>query len=172
MEYAGNKTLKSFIDDKISNSELIEKETLNNIIKQICLGLKEIHNAHITHRDLKPANIFIDENLRIKIGDFGASTNSKYFTTKIGTQKYLAPELQVKKKEGDKFSNKVDIYSLGCIFYELFTLSNYYGDKIYNSIKEINTNFYDKKWQKLINLMLSLNPDERPNIEQIFNYLD
>ena len=40
MEYAGNKTLKSFIDDKISNSELIEQETLNNIIKQICLGLK------------------------------------------------------------------------------------------------------------------------------------
>ena len=172
MEYGGNKTLKKFIDDKNSNDELIEPETINSIIKQICLGLKEIHDASITHRDLKPANIFIDENLRIKIGDFGVSTSSNYFTTQIGTPEYSAPELQVKKKEGDKFSNKVDIYSLGCIFYELFTLSNYYGDKIYNSIKEINTNFYDKKWQKLINLMLSLNPDERPNIEQIFNYLD
>ena len=172
MEYGGNKTLKKFIDDKNSNDELIEPETINSIIKQICLGLKEIHDAGITHRDLKPANIFIDENLRIKIGDFGVSTSSNYFTTQIGTQEYEAPELQVKKKSGDKFSNKVDIYSLGCIFYELFTLSNYYGDKTYNSIKEINTNFYDKKWQKLINLMLSLNPDERPNIEQIFNYLD
>ena len=172
MEYAGNKTLKSFIDDKISNSELIEKETLNNIIKQICLGLKEIHNAHITHRDLKPANIFIDENLRIKIGDFGASTNSKYFTTKIGTQKYLAPELQAEKKIGDKYNNKVDIYSLGCIFYELFTLSNYHDDNLYNEIKEINTNYYHIKWQKLINLMLSLNPIERPNIEEIITYLD
>ena len=172
MEYAGNRTLKKFIDEKNSNSELIEPETINSIIKQICLGLKEIHDAGITHRDLKPANIFIDENLRIKIGDFGVSTSSNYFTTQIGTQEYMAPELQVKKKSGDKFSNKVDIYSLGCIFYELFTLSNYYRDKIYNSIKEINTNFYDKKWQKLINLMLSLNPDERPNIDKIFNYLD
>ena len=172
MEYAGNRTLKKFIDEKNSNSELIEPETINSIIKQICLGLKEIHNANITHRDLKPANIFIDENLRIKIGDFGASTNSKYFTTQIGTQQYVAPELQVEKKIGDKFSNKVDIYSLGCIFYELFTLSNYHTDNLYKKIKEIDTKFYDKKWQKLINLMLSLNPDERPNIEEIFNYLD
>ncbi len=172
MEYGGNKTLKKFIDDKNSNDELIEPETINSIIKQICLGLKEIHNSGITHRDLKPANIFIDENLRIKIGDFGVSTSSNYFTTQIGTQEYLAPELQVKKKSGDKFSNKVDIYSLGGIFYELFTLSNYFGDKMCDSIKEINTNFYDEKWQKLINLMLSLNPDERPNIEEIFNYLD
>ena len=172
MEDGGNKTLKKFIDDKNSNDELIEPETINSIIKQICLGLKEIHDAGITHRDLNPANIFIDENLLIKIGDFGASTSSKYFTTRIGTVQYAAPELLVDIKLGDKFSNKVDIYSLGCIFYELFTLSNYYGDKIYNSIKEINTNFYDEKWQKLINLMLSLNPDERPNIEQIFNYLD
>ena len=170
MEYGGNKTLKKFIDDK--NSQLIKPETINSIIKQICLGLKEIHDAGITHRDLKPANIFIDENLRIKIGDFGASTSSNYFTTQIGTQEYMAPELQVKKKSGDKFSNKVDIYSLGCIFYELFTLSNYYRDKIYNSIKEINTNFYDEKWQKLINLMLSLNPNDRPNIEKILKYLD
>jgi serine/threonine protein kinase len=169
MEYGG-KTLKKFIDNK--KYELIEPETINSLIKQISLGLKGIHDAGITHRDLKPANIFIDENLRIKIGDFGVSTSSNYFTTQIGTQEYEAPELQVKKKSGDKFSNKVDIYSLGCIFYELFTLRNYYGDKQYNSIEEINTNFYDKKWQKLINLMLSLNPDERPNIEQIFNYLD
>ena len=172
MEYGGNKTLKKFIDDKNSNNELIKPETINSIIKQICLGLKEIHDAGITHRDLKPANIFIDENLRIKIGDFGSSTSSNYFTTQIGTPQYAAPELLDDKKLGDKFSNKVDIYSLGCIFYELFTLSNYYRDKIYNSIKEINTNFYDKKWKKLINLMLSLNPDERPNIEEIFNYLD
>ena len=170
MEYGGDKTLKKFIDNK--KYELIEPETINSIIKQICLGLKEIHNAGITHRDLKPANIFIDENLRIKIGDFGASTSSNYFTTQIGTQQYAAPELLVDKKLGDKFSNKVDIYSLGCIFYELFTLNNYYRDKTYNKIKKINTNFYNNKWQKLINLMLSLNPDERPNIGDIFNYLD
>ena len=170
MEYGGNKTLKKFIDDR--GCKLIEPETINSIIKQICLGLKEIHDADITHRDLKPANIFIDENLRIKIGDFGSSTSSNYFTTKIGTPQYAALELLDDKKLGDKFSNKVDIYSLGCIFYELFTLSNYYRDKTYNKIKKINTNFYDNKWQKLINLMLSLNPDERPNIGDIFNYLD
>ena len=51
MEYGGNKTLKKFIDDKNSNNELIKPETINSIIKQICLGLKEIHNAGITHRD-------------------------------------------------------------------------------------------------------------------------
>ena len=59
MEYAGNKTLKSFIKDR--GNELIDSKALNNIIKQICLGLKEIHDSNIIHRDISPDNIFIDE---------------------------------------------------------------------------------------------------------------
>ena len=52
---------------------MIEEDILYNIIKQICIGIKEIHNKNIIHRDLKPENIFINENNVIKIGDFGIS---------------------------------------------------------------------------------------------------
>ena len=53
--------------------KLIEEKLIYNIIKQICLGIKEIHNKKIIHRDLKPENIFMNKNNEIKIGDFGIS---------------------------------------------------------------------------------------------------
>ena len=80
-------------------------EDSNNIVKQICLGLKEIHKLNIIHRDLKPENIFINKNnLRIKIGDFGISINSIYAFSYKGTFKYMSPEM----RKGSKYSNKAD----------------------------------------------------------------
>ena len=77
MEYAGNINLRNFIKKHQKNSQLIDEQLLNNIIKQICNGVKEIHKLNIIHRDLKPENIFFDENnLKIKIGDFGISKKS------------------------------------------------------------------------------------------------
>ena len=51
----------------------IDEKIIINIIKQICLGIREIHNKNIIHRDLKPENILLDKNNKIKIGDFGIS---------------------------------------------------------------------------------------------------
>ena len=77
MEYGGNTDLKKYINEQES---LIEEKTLKDIIMQICLGLKEIHNIKLIHRDLTPDNIFMDKNNKIKIGDFGVS---KILTTSI-----------------------------------------------------------------------------------------
>ena len=174
MEYAGNKTLKSYIKDR--ENELIDPKTLNNIIKQICLGLKEIHESNIIHRDISPDNIFIDEeNLKIKIGDFGISTISQYSHSSVGKYKYMAPEMQL--EEGDenqkvRYNKSVDIYALGCVLYELFTFRNYFDDRIRNKIEKINLEFYDEKWQKLIDSMLAIKYHERPSIEEVLSKLD
>ena len=174
MEYAGNKTLKSYIKDR--GDALIAQETLNNIVKQICLGLKEIHKENIIHRDISPDNIFIDEkNLKIKIGDFGISTISQYSYSAVGKYKYMAPEMQI--EEGDdtkkvRYNKSVDIYALGCVLYELFTLRIYFDDRILNKIEKINLEYYDEKWQKLIDSMLSIEYHERPNIEEVLSKLD
>ena len=73
MEYCAGQNLRDFININIKNNELIEENILYNIIKQICEGIKEIHNKNIIHRDIKPENIFMNENRDIKIGDFGIS---------------------------------------------------------------------------------------------------
>ena len=73
MEYCDGQNLKDFIKEHNKNNELIEENIIYNIIKQICIGIKEMHKMKIVHRDLKPENIFMNKNNEIKIGDFGIS---------------------------------------------------------------------------------------------------
>ena len=167
MEYAGNLNLKQYINNYKAQILFIDEKIIENIIKQICLALKEIHNKEIIHRDLTPDNIFINENNQIKIGDFGVSkklNTKKYAKTKTGKYHYNAPEVEA----GIKYDYKADLYSLGCIIYELFTLNEYYIDKLYNKTTKINTDNFDHKWQVLIDSLLNIKPEERPTIEDIF----
>ena len=128
MEYVKGQNLKQFIQDFKNKGQLIDESIITSIMNQICFGLKDLHDAKIIHRDLTPDNIFIDENYNIKIGDFGVSkilnTNNKYAKTHTGKLHYNAPEIE----KGQKYNNKIDIYSLGCIIYELFFLNEYYID--------------------------------------------
>ena len=170
MEYAGDLNLQKFIKKYKNNGELIKEKVIIRIINQICLGLKEIHKNNIIHRDLTPKNIFINENnLEIKIGDFDIlskmlKTNKNYAISNVEKFKYSAPEI-IKEEENDK---KADIYSLGCILYELFTLNEYYTDKYFNKKEiKINIEIYNKKWQDTLDLLLRENPNNRPDIEEI-----
>ena len=168
MEYGDNTNLKQFIQKYKIKSIYIDEKIIEKIIIQICLGLKEIHKNNIIHRDLTPDNIFIDKNNKIKIGDFGISkiltTSKPYGKTMIGKHHYFAPEIE----KGEKHNNKIDIYSLGCIIYELFTLNEYYIDtKIDDKDGKINTDIYNSKWQDLIDLLLKKDYNERPDIDEI-----
>ena len=101
MEYCDGENLKEFINKNNNNNSLIEEKILYNIIIQICIGIKEIHKMKIIHRDLKPENIFMNENMNIKIGDFGISKqlNKDYSktTNKMGSIYYMAPEINMKE---------------------------------------------------------------------------
>ena len=169
MEFGGDDNLKTFIQKHKFQNKYIEENIIKKIIIQICLGLKEIHENKIIHRDLTPDNIFINEDNQIKIGDFGISkqleANNLYAKTQIGKQHYLAPEVE----KGEKYDYRIDIYSLGCIIYELFTLNEYYIDKIDNKDCKINLEIYDKKWQELIELLMKKDFHDRPNIEGILS---
>ena len=112
--------------------------------RQILQGLHYIHSLGMIHRDLKPGNIFLDENEDAKIGDFGlvvTSQDAALSTTKnggkvhgkapasvgstlgVGTPIYIAPELMILTSASDdeviKFTNKVDMYSMGIILFEM-----------------------------------------------------
>ena len=138
MELCNGKNLRSFIDKNMNDCTLIQENILSNIISQLCHGIKEIHDKKIIHRDLKPDNIFINNDMVIKIGDFGISKQFNSYKTytlttkKLGTEYYAAPEII----DDGAYNEKSDIWSLGCIIYELFNLSIYYNDKFMNEIKK------------------------------------
>ena len=111
--------------------------------------------------------------MNIKIGDFGISKqlnfNATFAITKnrAGCDHYTAPEILIK----GIYNEKSDIYSLGCIIYELLTLYNYYQDKLSDEIKTINSEFYNYKWKELINSTLQGNYNKRFDINKVIQFL-
>ena len=91
------------------------------IIYQILKALKFIHSADIIHRDLKPSNIFINSDCHVKLGDFGLARTLEHkmgsiVTEYVATRWYRAPEMIL---SGQKYGKPIDMWSVGCILYEL-----------------------------------------------------
>ena len=174
MEFCNGENLRSFIDKNMNDNTLIKESIIYNLISQICNGIKEMHDKKIIHRDIKPDNIFMNENMIIKIGDFGVSKQLKSYksyaltTKKLGTEYYAAPEILTK----GIYNEKSDIWSLGCIIYELLTLNTYYNDKFMDEIKQIDSNIYNEKWQELIDSLLELDYKKRFDINQVNKFLE
>ena len=91
-----------------------------NLFVAICKAVQHAHLKGIIHRDLKLGNLFIDDNMCMKIGDFGLATKLSFPTerkrTVCGTPNYIAPEI-LEGKDGHSF--EVDIWSIGVIIYTM-----------------------------------------------------
>jgi len=113
MEYVRGKTLEKILQKE----KVLEVELAMDYAKQLCAGVDHAHKNKIIHRDLRPSNILVSEEGTVKITDFGTSAwlqNVPYASTRIGSPPYMAPE-QFQGKA--TFSS--DIYSIGCILYEM-----------------------------------------------------
>ena len=120
MEFAENGDLESKIKKNIKlKIPFLEKEIWGFLI-QIFKGLKYLHNNKIMHRDLKCANIFLTKNGTIKLGDMNVSKIVKMgmCNTQTGTPYYASPEVWADKP----YDYKSDVWSVGCILYELCAL--------------------------------------------------
>ncbi|CAG2115113.1 unnamed protein product, partial [Medioppia subpectinata] len=88
-------------------------------VRQIANACRYLHDNRIVHRDLKLGNLFLNDNMEIKVGDFGLATRiaceGDRKLTLCGTPNYIAPEVLFKKGH----SYEVDVWSLGCIVYTL-----------------------------------------------------
>lgn len=118
MEYINGKTLNELIKDK----GRLNSTAVVSISKQIANALDCAHKHHIIHRDIKPHNIIIDENLNVKVTDFGiariaTSSTITYTSSVLGTVHYISPE----QAKGKFIDEKSDIYSLGVVMYEMVT---------------------------------------------------
>jgi serine/threonine-protein kinase len=98
-------------------------ESALRILDDVCKGVAAIHAAGTVHRDLKPSNILIDADLRTRVADFGVSTrfagNATTVREMAGTPAYMAPEVALLEGQPGAPSPLSDIYSLGCVAFEL-----------------------------------------------------
>jgi serine/threonine-protein kinase len=120
MEYVEGRTLREVLQ---TEGRLLPRRALE-ITAQICAALDQAHRAGIVHRDMKPGNVMLTALGEVKVMDFGiarAMTSAAATMTQtaavIGTAHYLSPE----QARGEHVDARSDIYSTGCLLYELLT---------------------------------------------------
>lgn len=156
--------------------------SVNGVLKyasEIIMGLKYLHSNKIIHRDLKPANIFITSDNVCVIGDFGLSKLvpdlNELMTSYKGSPLYMSPELLF----GNKYDSSCDIWSLGCIIYELCTYmhpfqSNSKDDfmklirKPFASLNRRIPEHFPQEIYRIISDCLDYRPNKRPTINAIY----
>lgn len=168
LEYCSGGTL----EERISNKRDMPNEEKISICSQIVSALKYCYDMSIAHQDIKTSNVLFDENGRIKVADFGLSgfiKDNANINTHKGTLNYLAPEI-CQKRSFNPF--KSDIWSLGVLFYRLFTGSYpFFGQTKEELKKKIIDGFYPEILKgpilKPVRQMLITDPNERISIEKL-----
>ena len=192
MQYCENSTLSEALQESMSTDERWR------VFRQILDGLAYINTLGIIHRDLKPSNIFIDAQGDVKIGDFGLATlgtdnstiqrgqtgvfnnfektleTSNDQTSAVGTSLYIAPEIA---NNFGRYTEKVDIYSLGIIFFEMCYVFSTGMERVHvlhslrQSKPQFPKNFPENlvNERKLIEWMLKYDQIERPTASEILH---
>ncbi|KFV39695.1 Serine/threonine-protein kinase Nek3, partial [Gavia stellata] len=173
MEYCDDGDLMQKI--KQQRGKLFPEDTILHWFVQMCLGVKHIHDKRVLHRDIKSKNVFLTQNGNAKLGDFGSARllahPVSYACTYVGTPYYVPPEIW----ESMPYNNKSDIWSLGCILYELCTLRHPFQAnswkhlilKICKGSYNPLPSHYSYELHYLIKQMFKRNPKNRPSASTI-----
>ncbi|KAH7037575.1 kinase-like domain-containing protein [Microdochium trichocladiopsis] len=202
MEYCGNGDLGRVIRDLAHKNQYAEEMFVWSMFSQLVTALYRCHYGvdppevgknvlglgpvakpksppgamTILHRDLKPENVFLGEDNSVKLGDFGLSKmiqSHDFASTYVGTPFYMSPEICA----AEKYTLKSDIWSLGCIMYELCTREPPFNAKshfqLVQKIKEGKIaplpRCYSGELFAVIKDCLKVNPDLRPDTAALLN---
>ena len=174
MEYADDGDISHKIEENLKRRLRFEENTIWQWMIQILKGLKYLHDNGIMHRDLKCANIFLMKNGLLKIGDLNVSKVAKnnLAQTQTGTPFYLSPEIW----KDLPYDYKCDIWSVGCIIYELCTSRPPFRG---TSLKELGRNVlngyylpingFSNDLKEIIGKMLIVDPKKRASTDELLN---
>ena len=176
LEYARCGDLRSFISFFCNRSSLIPECVIRILLLECLRGLQYIHSQGVIHRDIKPQNILIAEDGVVKICDFGIARERSAASaprTCAGTFQYMAPEVV----KGEGYDESADVWSLGCVFYELcwrkpLISSNPYSE-LSASVDAIDTShltfpaIYSSQLCSMLSSMLQTEKTKRSSIERI-----
>ncbi|CAK9112850.1 Probable serine/threonine-protein kinase CCRP1 (Cell-cycle related Protein 1), partial [Durusdinium trenchii] len=175
LEVCPNRTLNEFMRRR-PPKRLMEPEAIFYVYELIS-ALQYLHRRHVIHRDLKLGNLFLDKNMRLKVGDFGLAAQLDFAGEKrrtvCGTPNYIAPEI-LEGKHGHSF--EVDVWSLGVIIYTMvFGRPPFETADVKTTYKRIRMNQYSFpdsvrvscQVKELISRILQTDPLKRPSLEEI-----
>ena len=180
IDYAEGGDLASRIKTSKSKGYHFPEAQIWRWFMQICIALNYIHENKIIHRDLKSHNIFLTKTGDIKIGDFGIcrvlTKSDEFASTSIGTPYYIAPEVC----KGKPYDYKADVWSLGCVMYELCSLNRpFQGESIATVLNSILTKSpsalpeqYSEPLKSCILSMLAKKHKERPTVQEIISCIN
>eukprot|EP00931_Biecheleriopsis_adriatica_P073913 TRINITY_DN48111_c0_g1_i1.p1 TRINITY_DN48111_c0_g1~~TRINITY_DN48111_c0_g1_i1.p1 ORF type:complete len:453 (-),score=97.25 TRINITY_DN48111_c0_g1_i1:27-1385(-) len=141
MSLAEDGDLRRVVTEAQAVKRVLPEPAVLTWIRQTLLGLEHLHNQGVVHRDLKSSNIFLCEGRRrIRIGDFGISTvlqSTAFASSCVGTPAYMSPELM----RNERYDYHVDMWALGCICFELSTLSMPFSS---NSLLQLATQIMEQ----------------------------
>ena len=175
MEYADKGDLYQKIVEYKKRKIYFEEIDIWKIFIQLVKGLKALHDLRILHRDLKSANVFLFKNGNAKLGDLNVSKVAKRGLgyTQTGTPYYASPEIW----KDLPYDNKSDIWSLGCVLYEMITLHPPFiaknMDDLYKKVLSGDVSALPNKFSndlyEVVCLLLKINQNKRPNCNEILN---
>ncbi|KAL1874832.1 Protein kinase [Diaporthe australafricana] len=169
LEYAGGELF-----DYIVQHGRMEEDEARRFFQQMLCAVEYCHRHKIVHRDLKPENLLLDDQLNVKIADFGLSnimTDGNFLKTSCGSPNYAAPEVIGGKLYAGP---EVDVWSCGVILYVLLVGRLPFDDEHIPSLfaKIARGTYAVPKWMSpgaasMINRMLQVNPVQRATIPEI-----
>ena len=172
MEYADDGDLQTKIQKMKKEGTQFSENLIWSYAIQMIEGLKALHDKKIMHRDLKSANIFlVKDKHQCKLGDMNVSKviKDKVLLTQTGTPYYASPEVW----NDEPYSYKSDLWSIGCVIYELCSLRPPFQgkdlDELYinvckGKVHRINQIYSDDLWE-MIKMLLQVDVNKRVNCD-------
>ena len=174
LEYCEQGELRGAIKAKAAEGEYFNEPEIMRWFAQLVDALAYVHSQRIIHRDLKSNNVFLKQG-RALLGDFGMSKvfegSLQAAMTVVGTPFYTSPEIC----KHEPYNYKTDIWSLGCVLYELCTLQHpFIADNLLNLVPKILNDphppipaQYSREINSLISRLLAKKPEDRPTASEL-----